>query len=185
MGGGQAGSKTPKRIRNTCMAMRVGVALMATATAAPLPAMELLRARITRESGDAIYFSLTGENRDDVVGGTIELGSRTFTITRVSRSGLIGASRFGAPDTDTGFAEFAVFSSAFSSQTAVGQPWISARGYSGCDSPYNSFLAIYRVEGEKAIAGLGPTPYPRLAENVTSSQSSHVYCFVSTPPGDG
>ncbi len=164
---------------------RVGVALMAAVTVVTLPAAELLSARVTGEQGDAMSFRLTGENRDDVVGGSIELGPRSFTIARVSLSGLIGASRSSARGAKPVFAEFAVFSSSFSRQTAVGQPWVSARGYSECDAPYNSFLAIYRIEGEKAIAGLGPTPYARLAQDVTSSQTSQVYCFVSTPPADG
>ena len=164
---------------------RVGVALIAAASVITSPAAELLSARVTGEDGDAISFRLTGENRDDVVGGRIELGARSFTIARVSRSGLIGASRSKPRGADADFAEFAVLSSSFSHQTAVGQPWISARAYSGCDAPYNSFLAIYRIEGVDAIAGLGPTPYARLTDDVASSQSSHVYCFVSSPPPDG
>ena len=162
-----------------------GVTLMAVATVVASPAAELLRAPVTGDQGDAMSFRLTGENRDDVVGGSIVLDARTFTIDRVSVTGLIGASREGSGDDNTRFAEFAVFSSSFTEQTAIGQPWISARSHSGCDFPYNSFLAIYRVEGENAVAGLGPAPYARLTDDVTSSQSSHVYCFVSTPPVDG
>ena len=167
------------------MLERIGVAVVAATVVVASPAAELLNARVAGENGDTISFRLTAENRDDVVGGTIELGSRSFTIARVSLSGLIGASRLGASDASTRVAEFAVFSSSFSQQTVVGQPWISAREYIGCDSAYNSFLAIYRIEGEKLIAELGPTPYARLADDVRSSQSSQVYCFVSTPSADG
>lgn len=162
---------------------RTGAVLLAAAAAAAVTAAELLSARITVDDGGTLEFHLTGENRDQVIGGTIELGTRSFTITRVSRTGLIGARRAGTGEGGVPFAEYAVFSSSFSMQTAVGQPWAAARSYVGCETPYNSFLAVYHVDEEKAIVALGPEPYPDLMEDASRSTGSSVYCFVSMPPG--
>ena len=81
------------------------------------------------------------------------------------------------------YAEFLVLSSSFSEQTGVGKPWPAARGSFGCEEPYNTFLALYRVEGEAAVKALGPIPYPALVEDVSRSHDSRVFCFVARPPG--
>ena len=41
-----------------------------------------------------------------------------------------------------------------------GKPWLAAREAYGCDEPYNTYFAFYRVEGEAAVKSLGPIPYP-------------------------
>ena len=156
--------------------------VLSSMTFAATSAEELLSGRIVEDQGAVLVFRLVGESRENVVGGTIELGSNRYEITHVSRAGLIGASRFGTDASRSPYGEFAVFSSSFSSRTAIGQPWVAGRHYSGCGSPYNSFVAVYRVEGERATDDLGRVPYPNLVENVASSQTSQVYCFVSMPP---
>lgn len=158
-------------------------AALLVVVATTVSAAELLNARISTEDGEPVAFRLAGESREEVIGGTIELGSRSFTITDVSMRGLIGASRAGRGDDGATFAEYAVFSSSFSEQTAVGQPWAAARRYLGCEVPYNSFLAVYHVDGDEAVAALGPRPYPRLMDDESLSGRSDVYCFVSKPPG--
>ena len=155
--------------------------LFAGATAAA----ELLIGAAPDSGNSAAAFRLEGENRDDVVGGRIVLGGIEYEISRVSRLGLIGARRFVRGD-DGGrqpYAEFLVLSSSFSEQTAVGQPWLAAREAYGCDRPYNTFLALYRVEGEGAVKSLGPIPYPDLADDLSRSQHSRVSCFMARPPG--
>ena len=133
---------------------------------------------------DGVNFSLSGESRENVVGGELSLGDRVFTVTGVSRMGLIGASRLvhEANDGPVMFGEYAVFSSSFSDQTAVGTPWPKAREYHRCEQAYNSFLALYRVDGASAVEGLGKTPYPTLTENPERADGSVVYCFMSRPP---
>jgi len=169
----------------TCLS-RVGrwvtAFVLSSTTVAATSAEELLSGRIVEDQGAVLVFRLLGESREDVVGGSIELGSNRYEITRVSRAGLIGASRFGSDASNSPYGEFALFSSSFSLRTAIGQPWVAGRHYSGCDTPYNSFLAVYRVEGERAMGKLGRVPYPTLVEDVANSQTSRVYCFVSMPP---
>ena len=75
-----------------------------------------------------------------------------------------------------------MFSSSFSTQTAAGKPWLAADDAFGCDEPYNSYLALYRIEGEAAVKSLGPIPYPDLAEGRARSQYSRVSCFMARPP---
>jgi hypothetical protein len=138
-------------------------------------AEDLLQGTIGLADGQQLAFTLSGESRENVIGGTLRLGEQSFTIDRMSRLGLIGARRSGA-------GEFAVFSSSFSEQTARGQPWVAGKRYLNCDQPYNSFLAVYRVEGTAALEKLGSTPYPALTEDGSKSTDSTVYCFMSRPP---
>ena len=147
-------------------------------------AESLLSGTIPTGDGSAVAFRLDAESRDDVIGGRILLGEAEYEISRVSRLGLIGARRFmGSDDAESRYAEFLVLSSSFSEQTAVGMPWVAAHESYGCDQPYNTFLALYRVEGEAAVKALGPVPYPDLAENRSLSRRSRVSCFMARPPG--
>ena len=126
------------------------------------------------------YFELNAESRQEVVGGEIRLGDKSWLIQKVSVHNLIGASMV-SPDKKAK-AEYAVFSSSFSDQTAVGQPWVAARHYQGCDKTYNSFLAVYSVADEDKSRKLGAIPYSLLTESVNNSDDSTVYCFISKPP---
>ena len=140
-----------------------------------------------KESGnesEQLSFFLSGESRQEIIGGEIKLGERAFTIDKVSQRGLIGASRSGpnSDGTPGRYAEFAVFSSSFSEQTATGQPWAAGKVYVNCDQTYNSFLAIYRLNDSSAVAGLKQSPYPVLLEDIEKSDDSIVYCFNSKPP---
>ena len=148
-------------------------------------AAELLVGAAPDRDGAMLPFRLEAESRRDVVGGRILLGEVAYEISRVSRLGLIGARRFVVGDGDGRgrHAEFLVFSSSFSEQTAVGSPWPAAREAYGCDEPYNTYLALYRVEGDAAVKSLGPIPYPDLVEDLSRSQHSHVSCFMARPPG--
>ena len=148
-------------------------------------AAELLVGTAPDGDGSTLPFRLEAEGRRDVVGGRILLGEVAYEISRVSRLGLIGARRFVAGDGDGQgrYAEFLVFSSSFSEQTAVGTPWLAAREAYGCDEPYNTYFALYRVEGDAAVKSLGPIPYPDLADDPSRSQHSHVSCFMARPPG--
>ena len=145
-------------------------------------AADLLVGTIPEGSGSEMDFRLEAEDRKSVVGGRIHLGETSYEISRVSRLGLIGARRFTTGD-EGPHAEFLVLSSSFSDQTAVGEPWLAARASYGCEKPYNTLLALYRVEGDAAVKALGPIPYPQLAENLDLSQDSRVFCFIARPPG--
>ena len=147
-------------------------------------AAELLVGTMSGGNGTAIEFGLEAEDREAVEGGRILLGETAYEISRVSRLGLIGARRFVRDgDAREPYAEFLVLSSSFGEQTAVGKPWVAASESHGCEEPYNTFLAVYRVEGEAAVKALGPTPYPELAENLSRSHDSRVFCFIAGPPG--
>jgi hypothetical protein len=137
---------------------------------------ELLKGTIV-DSGKELTFALSGDNREDVVGGTITIDDRKFTITHVSRLGTIGARH----DSDTS-KEFVIFSSSFSEQTATGQPWVAASQYKGCDQSYNSFLVFYLIKDEKKLKVMKDIPYADLTDNITNSDESEVYCFISRPP---
>ena len=155
------------------------VVLAGAATAA-----DLLIGTMPDGNGAEIGFGLEGKDRDDIVGGRILLGKTRYEISRVSRLGLIGARRFVAGgDAQEPYAEFLVLSSSFSAQTAVGKPWVAAREAHGCEEPYNTFVVLYRVEGDAAVKALGPIPYPELVENPSRSHDSRVFCFVARPPG--
>ena len=158
------------------LAAALVVAIATTAAQAAL----LLEAEV--EPG--LPFSLSGESREDVMGGELVLGERRFRVTGTSRHGLIGASRVvhdGAGGSIR-FGEYAVFSSSFSEQTAVGNPWARARVYHHCDEAYNSFLAVYRVDGSEAVEALGNQPYGSLTDDAGTSDDAVVYCFMSRPP---
>ena len=177
----RSGAGRRNRSRRAAGVLAASVALLLASGAA---AEELLVGTMPEGGDAAVAFRLDGESRDDIVGGRIVLGEIEYEVSRVSRLGLIGARRFvlGAGDERERYAEFLVFSSSFSRQTAVGKPWPSAREAYGCDKPYNSYLALYRVEGEAAVKALGPIPYPELAENGARSQHSRVSCFMAHPP---
>ena len=147
-------------------------------------AADLLVGTMPGGNGSEIAFRLEAEDRVSVTGGRVLLGEIEYEISRVSRLGLIGARRFvtGGGEREP-YAEFLVFSSSFSEQTAVGKPWVAAREAQGCEEPYNTYLALYRVEGEAAVKALGPIPYPALAEDPSLSQCSRVSCFMARPPG--
>ena len=147
-------------------------------------AAELLVGTMPDGNGTEIGFGLEAEDRQAIVGGRILLGETAYEISRESRLGLIGARRFvSGSDAREPYAEFVVLSSSFSEQTAVGKPWLAARESYGCDQPYNTYLALYRVEGEAAVKALGPIPYPELTEEHSRSQDSRVFCFIARPPG--
>ena len=147
-------------------------------------AAELLVGTVPGGNGTAIGFALEAEDREAVEGGRILLGKTAYEISKISRLGLIGARRFvRGDDAREPYAVFLVLSSSFGEQTAVGKPWVSASESHGCEEPYNTFLAVYRVEGEAAVKALGPTPYPELAENLSRSDDSRVFCFIARPPG--
>ena len=149
-------------------------------TATWLPAVHaadvLLAGSAAVDDETRLEFSLTGESRENVVGGSITLGEQAFEITNVSVHNLIGASgRQGD------IHQFAVFSSSFSRNTATGQPWIAGENYLQCDQPYNSFLAVYSV-GSDERKQLSALPFKELTENLDASSQSVVYCFISSPP---
>ena len=144
---------------------------------------ELLAGTAMDGDGGTLEFRLDGESREEAVGGRILFGDSEYTISRMSRLGLIGAHRFGGGEDAGGerFGEFLVFSSSFSEQSATGPPWVAAQAALGCEAPYNSFAALYRVEGEKALTALGPVPYGILTEDLSKSQQSRVTCFTARP----
>ena len=149
--------------------------LLSVCLAAPVTAETLLSGTV-EDGGSEKSFSLSAEDRDDVIGGQISIDDQVFTIDKKSRLGLFGAQR----QTEQG-KEFAVFSSSFSNQTATGQPWVDAGRYLSCDEPYNTFIAIYRVD-TAALGRLSGAPYPALTKNQNLARESVVYCFVSRPP---
>lgn len=156
--------------------------LVFLATAIPLDAKELLLGTVVLESEQELAFRVSGEDRQNIVGGEIQLGDETFQIAKVSRHGLIGAYRWGVTEEEQprNYGEFVTFSSSFSEQTAEGRPWVAAQQYVNCESAYNSFLAVYRVYGRKALAALGDTPYPTLTDDAGAADESVVYCFMAT-----
>lgn len=144
-------------------------------------AAELLQGEVALGDGTTTVFSLSGESRENVIDGEIRLGEQAFRITDTSRLGLVGAARSYTGDAGP-VAEYAIFSSSFSEQTATGNPWVAADRRVDCDQPYNSFLVVYRMTDEGRIAALGSTPYPALAEGDVPTDSATVYCFSSRPP---
>ncbi len=145
-------------------------------------AEELVAASVRESDGTELEFRMTGNSREDPIGGEISLGDAVYRISRISRHGLVGAWRYER-GSDGRIGEFVVFSSSYGAQTAVGTPWVAAREVRHCDEPYNTFLAVYRVEGEAAIDALGPIPYPKLVEDIERSQHSRVYCFTGRAGG--
>ena len=177
---GSQGHGSRNRVYRSASALVASVVLLLAGAAA---AAVLLVGAAPDSDGSMLAFRLEAENRRDVVGGRIVLGEIEYEISKVSRLGLTGARRFVEGGGAGRYAEFLVFSSSFSQQTAVGKPWLAAREAYGCDEPYNTYLALYRVEGEAAVKALGPIPYPDLAEDLSRSQHSHVSCFMARPPG--
>lgn len=159
------------RLAVCCAVVALGVGVVC-------PAAELLAGRVVLDGQQAMDFRLTGESRENVIGGEMVLGGRRYEIRHVSRLGSIGARGAGVRDARS--SEFAVFSSSFSEQTAVGQPWVAGDRYVGCQQAYNSFLAVYTV-GADAATALGTSPYAALAEDLGKSSEAVVYCFVSKP----
>lgn len=173
------GSGRDTRPKRWARGLAAGALALVAGSAA---AADLLVGTIPGGSGSEIGFRLEAEDRKSVVGGRIHLGETGYEISRVSRLGLIGARRFATGD-EGPHAEFLVLSSSFSDQTAVGDPWLAARASYGCGEPYNTVLALYRVEGDAAVKALGPIPYPQLAEDLSLSRDSRVFCFIARPPG--
>jgi hypothetical protein len=134
----------------------------------------LLVGKAADDSEKTLAFSLSGNSRSDVIGGTISLGDATYEITHVSANNLIGGQR-----THQGKTEFVIFSSSFSPVTATGQPWVASEKYIACDQEYNSFLALYRVDD--SAEALPQLPFRQLAESEIESEQSAVFCFISAP----
>jgi hypothetical protein len=158
------------------------IALIVLLSSAPTAfPKELLVGTVRTGNDTELAFSISGRSRRDVVGGQLVLGETPYEISQTSLHSLVGARRFVSAGAGS-FAEFVIFSSSYSDQTAVGRPWVAAREVWHCDEPYNSFVAVYRVEGEEAVKALGPIPYPKLADEVELSQRSRVYCFTGLLP---
>lgn len=139
----------------------------------------LLQGSIDSAEGlGSVRFELSGPSRERPEGGELRFAERVLTIDRISRHGMIGASgRFD------GGAEYAIFSSSYSAQTAIGRPWVAADRYLGCERPYNSFLALHRIDDPAALAELESQAYAVLQDSADLAAESTVYCFVSKPPG--
>lgn len=176
----------PRRTRRPRTRRPAVAAILVIAMLLPAAAIskELLAGTIPDGEGGTLAFRLDGESREKVVGGRLLLGDAEYVVARVSRLGLIGAHRLGGGG-DTGeerHVEYLVFSSSFSDQSASGRPWVAAESAHGCDEPYNSFVAMYRVEGEDALVALGPIPYGTLTEDISRTADSRVLCFMARPP---
>lgn len=137
----------------------------------------LLEGTIGVGAGPPLLFQLRGESREDVVGGEMAVGAEHFDVQKVSIHQLLGAVSDTVEKT-----KYAVFSSSYSAQTAVGVPWVAAEISHGCEEDYNSFVAIYTVSGKPVGAPIEPGPYAELMESLTASQDSVVYCFLAMPP---
>ena len=80
-----------------------------------------------------------------------------------------------------GQTEYVILSSSLSPVTASGQPWVASEKYFACDQQYNSFLARYQVSD--GAGSLPEVPFKQLADSISESDSSAVFCFVSAPEG--
>ena len=138
---------------------------------------QLLEGDIVTATGLNVPFELLGENRKNVVGGSIRLGEHTFIVKKMSVHSLLGALR-----TEGETLEFAVFSSSYSEQTAMGEPWVVAKKKHGCDMPYNSFLSIYTISSAEKKSNVTAVPYAKLVESLSESDDSVLYCFIARPP---
>jgi hypothetical protein len=143
-------------------------------------AEELLTGQLRTAAGQTLAFRVTGEDRENIIGGKLRIGDAEFVIAKQSRLGLIGAARFSRGG-EREFGEYAVLSSSFSDMTAVGEPWVKAREYVGCDKDYNTFVAVYRVYGVDAVNALGATPYGVFTDDLEAADESVVYCLISKP----
>lgn len=149
----------------------------AIAFSTEVEALQLLQGEIPESEGSSRVFSLSAESRENLVGGEIKLGDKQFVIRKVSAHQLIGAERMLAKS-----AEFAIFSSSYSEQTATGEPWVQAEIKLGCDKPYNSFLALYTVSDPMKIERNGALPFAQLVASLEHSDSSLLFCFIAKPP---
>lgn len=156
---------------------------LTAATVLPVHAGELVVGELLLDKDKPVAFQLIGKSPEDVVGGEIKLGETSYIIDRVSQRQMVGAS-FLKEAGEASYAEFVVFSSSYSSQTATGDPWPKANTYHRCSTPYNSFLAIYRVNGKEAVKALGPAPYPTLMSELGRAERADVYCFTSSKGAD-
>ncbi len=137
----------------------------------------LLEGTIAAGGESALLFQLHGESREQVVGGDMSVGDEHFNIQKVSIHQLLGAVSEAEGET-----KYAVFSSSYSEQTAVGVPWVAAKKSHDCEQDYNSFVAIYSVNGKPDGASIEAGPYAELMESLSASQDSVVYCFLAMPP---
>ncbi|MGI9334925.1 MAG: hypothetical protein ACR2RL_17405 [Gammaproteobacteria bacterium] len=160
-------------------------ALMASLLAgffSPVCAVELIEGSFTDESDQRLEFSIEAQARDKLIGGAMTLGGRKYRIVGESRHGLVGASRLEGTKLaeENRIGEYLVFSSSYSEQTATGNPWVRSNRYIGCDKPYNSFVARYRVLGQAKVDALGAQPFGDLTEGKHESDDASVYCFTSS-----
>ena len=137
----------------------------------------LLQGDVVTAPGLNEPFELLGENRGNVVGGGIRLGGQTFVVKKMSVHNLLGAMRTAGETI-----EFAVFSSSYSEQTAMGEPWVVAKKKHGCDKPYNSFLSVYTISSAENKKNVTDVPYAKLVESLSESDDSVLYCFMARPP---
>lgn len=140
---------------------------------------QLLEGDVVTATGLNVPFELFGENRKNVIGGGIRLGEHTFVVKKMSVHSLLGALR-----TEGKTIEFAVFSSSYSGQTAMGEPWVVAKKKHGCDKPYNSFLSVYTISSAEKKKNVTDVPYAKLVESLSESDDSVLYCFIAKPPAN-
>ncbi len=159
--------------------MNISKTLLVAAVIATLSrvaiANDLLSGTAELNDGTPVPFNLSGNNREDVIGGFIVFGDRKFEITSVSEHNLVGAKL-----EEGDMVHMAVFSSSYSRVTSTGKPWAAGQSHHGCEQPYNSFIAIYEVPLE-ALAKLPSPAYWQLGENPAVANRSSVYCFMSQP----
>jgi len=158
--------------------LRTGLALLGLTLVGPASANTLLTGSATLNDGATVPFTLSGNSREDVIGGSIEFADSTFEITAVSEHNLVGAQRKLGDKV-----ELVLFSSSYSRVTDTGKPWVQATEHHNCDEPYNSFLAIYELESA-LVAELPDPPYWQVGENPADASSASVYCFMSQPERD-
>lgn len=169
--------KAVSRTRRAALAALLGCAPLCPSGAA---AETLMSGSVAGADGKTLAFELIGKTAEELVGGALRLGEREFLITAKSVHRLLGGERAAGDDA----AEYAVFSSSYSPQTATGQPWVAGRRYLHCDRPYNTFLAVYRVSGAAALKAVQDKPYSLLADDLANSSDSTVYCFYAEPVDD-
>lgn len=143
------------------------------------PANKLLTGVASLEDGTKLEFSLEGNSREDVVGGSIIFGDSDYEIGSVSEHNLVGAK---LDKGDRVF--FALFSSSYSRVTYTGKPWVHSQTQHGCSGQYNSFLAVYEVTRSE-LDNLPEPPHWKLAEEPGKTDRATVYCFMSQPADRG
>ncbi len=155
------------------------LAMLGLTLAGSAGANTLLAGDATLNDGTTVAFSLSGNSRDDVIGGSIRFAEETFEITAVSEHNLVGAQRRHGDNV-----ELVLFSSSYSRVTDTGEPWVRASVHHNCEKPYNSFLAIYEV-ASALVAELPDPPYWQIGESPADTRSATVYCFMSKPVDRG